>query len=209
MILSDKEIRKLSTEMTPPLIQPFSEENLQGASYDVSMSGDIVRFKGLGRAVDPQKDTNLSDMYEYRDAGERGYLLSPGEYVLVKLQETIELPNQLVAHFRPRTRFTRCGVVIADQHCNPTYNGVLSIGLFNAGVNPFILRPGLKIAQIVFEELMSTPTEDKLYKNKSNAAYSEENDGVFRGSVFDESGWSDELKKTYAEIMRSLRGGSK
>lgn len=209
MILSDKEIRKLSTEMTPPLIQPFSEENLQGASYDVSMSGDIVRFKGLGRAVDPQKDTNLSDMYEYRDAGERGYLLSPGEYVLVKLQEAIELPNQLVAHFRPRTRFTRCGVVIADQHCNPTYNGVLSIGLFNAGVNPFILRPGLKIAQIVFEELMSTPTEDKLYKNKSNAAYSEENDGVFRGSVFDESGWSDELKKTYAEIMRSLRGGSK
>lgn len=207
MILSDKEIRKLSTEMTPPLIQPFSEENLQGASYDVSMSGDIVRFKGLGRAVDPQKDTNLSDMYEYRDAGERGYLLSPGEYVLVKLQETIELPNQLVAHFRPRTRFTRCGVVIADQHCNPTYNGVLSIGLFNAGVNPFILRPGLKIAQIVFEELMSTPTEDKLYKNKSNAAYSEEIDGVFRGSVFDEAGWTSALKEMYENMLHHLDGG--
>lgn len=207
MILNDKEIRKLSTEITPPLIQPFSEENLQGASYDVSMSGDIVRFKGLGRAVDPQKDTNLSDMYEYRDAGERGYLLSPGEYVLVKLQETIELPNQLVAHFRPRTRFTRCGVVIADQHCNPTYNGVLSVGLFNAGVNPFILRPGLKIAQIVFEELMSTPTEDKLYKNKSNAAYSEENDGVFRGSVFDEAGWTSELKEMYENMLHHLDGG--
>jgi len=53
-----------------------------------------------------------------------------------------------------------------DQHCNPTYSGVLSIGLFNAGVNSFILRPKLRIAQMIFEEIESTPSEDKLYKNK-------------------------------------------
>ena len=37
MILSDKDIRKYIQDTNIPLIEPFSDDHLQAASYDVSM----------------------------------------------------------------------------------------------------------------------------------------------------------------------------
>lgn len=211
MILSEKGIREHVEKLIPPLIAPFAEDQLQGASYDISMSGNIVVLKSTGRTIDPMCNDDLHDMYEQIHIGSSGYLLSPGEYVLVELQETVNIPEKMVAHIRPRTRFTRSGILVADQHCNPTYTGKLSIGLFNAGVNPFILRPKLRIAQMIFEEIESVPSAQKLYKNKKNAAF--EGEKEFRGSTFAEAGWgtgwSDAGKKLYNDVMASLKEGDK
>lgn len=207
MILSDKEIRTYSENQVLPLITPFVEDQLQGASYDIRMSGNIIVLKSAGKPIDPMRDDDLSHMYERISVEDKGYLLSPGEYVLVELAETVNIPKKMVAHIRPRTRFTRSGILIADQHCNPTYSGVLSIGLFNAGVNPFILRPKLRIAQMVFEEIESVPSENKLYKNKKNAAF--EGEKEFRGSRFGEAGWSDAGKRLYNDLLASLEEGDK
>lgn len=202
MILSDKEIRAYSENQVLPLITPFVEDQLQGASYDISMSGNIIVLKSAGKTIDPTRDDDLSCMYERISVEDKGYLLSPGEYVLVELAETVNIPEKMVAHIRPRTRFTRSGILIADQHCNPTYSGVLSIGLFNAGVNAFVLKPKLRIAQMVFEEIESIPSEDKLYKNKKNAAY--EGEKEFRGSRFGEAGWTEEEKQLYRKVISSF-----
>ena len=199
MILCDKEIRAYSKNQVLPLITPFVEEQLQGASYDISMSGNIIVLKSAGKPIDPMRDDDLRGMYERISVEDKGYLLSPGEYVLVELAETVNIPEKMVAHIRPRTRFTRSGILIADQHCNPTYSGVLSIGLFNAGVNTFLLRPKLRIAQMVFEEIESVPSEDKLYKNKENAAF--EGEKEFTASRFGEAGWSDAGKKLFHDLM--------
>ena len=120
MILSDKEIRAYSKNQVLPLITPFVEEQLQGASYDISMSGNIIVLKSAGKPIDPMRDDDLRGMYERISVEDKGYLLSPGEYVLVELAETVNIPEKMVAHIRPRTRFTRSGILIADQHCNPT-----------------------------------------------------------------------------------------
>lgn len=202
MILSDKLIRAYSENKAFPLITPFAEDQLQGASYDISMSGNIIVLKSAGKPIDPMRDDDLSYMYEQISVEDKGYQLSPGEYVLVELVETVNIPEKMVAHIRPRTRFTRSGILIADQHCNPTYSGVLSIGLFNAGVNAFILRPRLRIAQMIFEEIESVPSEDKLYKNKKNAAF--EGEKEFRGSRFGETGWTEEEKQLYRKVISSF-----
>jgi len=199
MILSDKEIRRLAQESTLPLIDPFSEDHLQAASYDVTLSGNISVLKRIGRIIDPMRDDDLDDMYENIKIGAEGYLFSPGEYLLVELAEKVRIPESLVAHIRPRTRFTRAGILVADQHCNPTYEGRLRIGLRNAGPNMVLLHPGLKIAQFVFEELSSIPTESLWYKNKKNAAYQEETS--FRGAKFGEAGWSEEGKKYFNDLL--------
>lgn len=202
MILSDKEIRTYSENHVLPLITPFAEDQLQGASYDLRMSGNITVLKSAGKPIDPMRDDDLSCTYEQISLDDAGYLLSPGEYVLAELVETVNIPEKIAAHIRPRTRFTRSGILIADQHCNPTYSGVLSIGIFNAGVNSFILRPKLRIAQMVFEEIESVPSEDKLYKNKKNAAY--EGEKEFRGSRFGEAGWTEEEKRLYQKIISTF-----
>ena len=41
MILSDKEIRTYIQNTNTPMIEPFLEDHLQAASYDISMSGNI------------------------------------------------------------------------------------------------------------------------------------------------------------------------
>ena len=203
MILSSNEIRRHVTNSNDSMIQPFSEEQLQGASYDVSMSGKIAILKETGDIIDPNTSIDENLMYEKITIGKDGYLLSPGNFVLVGLEEKICLPKNLIAHIRPRTRFTRSGILIADQHCNPTYTGILQIGLFNAGVNAFRLKKGLKVAQLVFEELSSVPEESLLYKNKKDAVYNNESD--FRGSKFDINTLSEEGRKLYNDIMDSLK----
>ena len=45
MILSNKEIKKYVQDTKTLLIEPFIEEHLQAASYDISMSGNIVVLK--------------------------------------------------------------------------------------------------------------------------------------------------------------------
>lgn len=202
MILSSNEIRKLITDSKVPMIQPFSENQLQGVSYDVSMSGDVVRLKETGGIIDPASEIN-DTLYEKITVGEEGYLLSPGSFVLVNLTERISLPDNLTAHIRPRTRFSRNGILICDQHCSPSYSGILQIGLYNAGVNSFLLRKGLKFAQIVFEMLSSVPDSDKLYRNKKNATYNDE--AEFRGSRFGIETLSEEGAKLYLDIINSLK----
>lgn len=206
MILSEKEIRAYSKKQDMPLIDPFFEKQLQGASYDVSMSSNIAILKNAGKVIDPLDDEDLSGLYEKKNIGREGYLLTPGEYILVELREKIQIPNKMVAFIRPRTRFTRMGILIAEQYCNPTYEGILYIGVFNAGVNSFLLRPEIQIAQIIFEEIESVPDETKLYKNKINAVYNQEKG--FRPSKFGEAGWSYEMKKTYQGILTSLSEGN-
>ena len=205
MILSDKEIRKYIQITNTPMIDPFSEDHLQAASYDISMSGRISVLKRIGRMIDPADGRDLNEMYENIKIGSDGYMFSPGEYLLAELAEKVKIPSNLVAHIRPRTRFTRAGILIADQHCNPTYEGRLYIGMCNAGPNTLLLRPGLIIAQFVFEPLSSTPSEILWYENKKNAAFHQESS--FRGAKFAEAGWSEAGKKLYHDVIASLEKG--
>ena len=202
MILSDKDIRKYIQDTNIPLIEPFSDYHLQAASYDVSMSGNISILKRLGKLIDPADEFDLGDTFENVRIGANGYLFSPGEYLLAELTEKVKIPNNLIAHIRPRTRFTRAGILVADQHCNPTYEGRLHIGLYNIGLNTILLWPGLKIAQILFEELSSVPSEELWYQNKKDAAFHQEDS--FRGSIFHETKWTEDEKKLYEKMVSSF-----
>lgn len=185
MILTDKQIRQLSlpnNQENTQLIYPFLEESLQSESYDLSIDTKIAILKKEIRCIELDNQQMIDDMYEEQPLSPNGYILSPKEYILVYLKEKITLPDTLTAHIRPRTKFTRIGLLISDQHCNSTYSGYLKIGLFNATGYAIRIIPNLKIAQIVFEELKSQPSDNKLYKNKKDASY--QNETEFIGAKF-------------------------
>lgn len=207
MILTDKEIRRYSQREDGPLIAPFHEDQLQAASYDVQLSGRIATFKKTVQTVDlsdPDFDgTNLYEEVQFMD--DDGYILNPHEYVLVELQEVLTIPDNCVAHIRPRTRHIRGGLLVVGQHCNPTYSGKLFIGICNMSPNAFRIKRGIRIAQVVFEELTGSPSYEKQYENKNNAAYMNETE--FRGSVPSEIGWTEKLQQSYQELLRGLKEG--
>lgn len=204
MVLSDKEIRTLSQNNDMALIAPFHEDQLQSASYDVQLSGKVSSFKRRVQTIDLTQtaQSDIDRLYEEHTMDSTGYIIQPGEFVLVQLKEKLQLPSDMVAHLRPRTRLTRIGLIVSAQHCNPTYAGVLYVGLFNASPNALRINEGLPIAQVVFETLSQKPSSEKLYVNKSNAAYMNESD--FRGSVLSEKGWSKAAQEMYQDIISSL-----
>lgn len=197
MVLTDKEIRKLCVD-DAPMISPFDEEKLQGASYDVSMSGQVSIFRKSVQTICLQDQVTVDAIYQTIDISNGKYVMASHEYILVSIQERVRIPENIIAHIRPRTRFTRMGLIVSSQHCNPTYEGNLQIGLFNASPNAIEILPGLKIAQLVFEQLSGTPTEEKLYKNKKNAAY--QGESGFRGAKFENTEFSGEAQKLFEAL---------
>ncbi|MDY2997807.1 MAG: dCTP deaminase [Faecalimonas sp.] len=189
MILTDKDIRCLSLgdkkkNLSGGMITPFDEISLQSESYDLSIGCMITTMKKEVRCIDVTAQEDLDFMYDKKELPLTGYVLSPKEYVIVSIKESIKMPENITAHIRPRTRFTRMGLIVSDQHCNSSYEGNLKLGLFNATDFAIKIFPGVKIAQIVFEELKEKPSEEKLYLNKKDAAYHKEES--FIGAMVDE-----------------------
>ena len=175
MILTDKEIRKLCIDTkfqrnSESLISPFSETALQSESYDLAIGNMVAVLKKEVKCISLYDQNDIDSMYEERELPISGNTITPKEYLLVSLSEKINLPDNITAHIRPRTKFTRLGLLVSDQHCNSTYTGNLKIGLFNATDYAIKIYPGIRIAQMVFEELKSRPSEMKQYKNKKKSA---------------------------------------
>lgn len=188
MILSDKEIRERclnykNYEMDAPMVTPFVEKKLQGASYDCSITEELFVIDKSNQIIDLRNKNDIEYLYNKRIIGDEGFILLPHTYVLVTLNETFYIPKNLTAHLRPRTAFIRIGLMVSGQHINPDSICKLKIGLFNASDNPIVLRKDLVIGQMVFEEMKSVPSDEKLYKTKKDAHYSE--DIAFKGARFD------------------------
>ena len=183
MVLTDKKIRELVKK--EELIVPFNERNLQSESYDVTIGTEITELSKEIHCIDISKQETVDNIYINIDISENGYIISPKQYLLVSLRETLKVPDDITVHLRPKTRYTRLGLLVTDQHCNSTYSGHLRIGLFNATEYPIHIYPDYTIAQLVFEELEEVPSSEKLYKNREDVHYQNEN-GAFRGAKFDD-----------------------
>ncbi|MEQ2985560.1 dCTP deaminase [Collinsella sp. CLA-ER-H7] len=202
MLLSDNEIIKL-VQSPRPLIAPFNEKHLQSASYDVTLGDGIQEIVAMSGVVNLLDQRTVESVYDSVDIS-NGYILKPGQFVLCKIAERIELPDNIAAHIMPRTRFTRFGLLVSAQHCNPSYAGYLSIGLHNASSNNVSLVPGMAVAQIVFEQLSSEPSSERLYRNQKAARY--HNEDAFIGSQFIDE-LSPQAKAIFEDMVSNLSGG--
>lgn len=183
-----KEFNKYKAVYAPkqckPLIENFKEENLQSVSYDVSISSCILEAKECQNIVNVDNQYETDKLFEEKDIT-NGYDLMPNEYIIVRLNEKINMPDDLTAHLRARTSLNKIGLIITNQHINPSYNGNLQFGLMNMSKSTLRIMPGLPIGQVVFEELSDKVKPEKLYRNKGNAKYQGE-DGFIKSKIYEE-----------------------
>lgn len=201
MILSDKDILEIQ-ERSGTLIAPFNLERLGGASYDVSLGGEVSPILSISSIVDLSNRDKADSLYRGRVPLE-GFVMKPGQYCLAALAETVSLPDEIVGFVLPRTRFTRAGLLVASQFCNPSYSGRLWIGLQNVSENNLRLAPNVPIAQLVFHRLASAPSDGRLYRNQMNATYQNENSTA---DGHTEALPSDESKRLYQDLIAELFG---
>lgn len=144
MILSRKEIRELIKAQVLK-ITPLGENQLGPVGADLTCEG---------KALDPDqnKEIRLSDTP-----------LKPGQFVLVNSQQYLELPNYLVGKLVNRSSVARLGLMVglnADL-VEPNFAGKVTFTIKNVSNSDIWLKPGLKIAQVVFEEISSPEVDIK------------------------------------------------
>jgi len=99
-----------------------------------------------------------------------GIPINPGQFMLCHSMEYIKLPTNVSADLEGRSSFARLGLEIhmTAGFVDPGFEGVLTFEVFNAGINPVMLYPGLRIAQLRFTRI-SEPMNP--YSKKHLAKY--------------------------------------
>ena len=134
------------------VIEPFEKGQVGPGSIDLRLGNEFRVFKKLRNALTVDDRISLEDLTE-RVVVDDSFTLMPGETVLGITQERIKLPSNVCGWLEGRSRFARIGLVIhmTASFVQPGVNNrqVLEIG--NLAPFPIVLRPGVRICQIILE----------------------------------------------------------
>jgi dCTP deaminase len=158
-VLSDSTIRRLVADGRL-VIEPWDDSMVQPASIDLRL-GDSFRVFHNHRIqtidiADPPRD--LTERVETEDGGE--FVLHPGEFVLGRTAEWVELPDDIVARIEGKSSMGRLGLIVhaTAGFVDPGWAGTLTLEITNFNSVPIVLRPGFPIAQLSLMAL-DTPAE--------------------------------------------------
>jgi len=79
--------------------------------------------------------------------------LQSGIYYLMKTIEKLNLPENLLALFTPRSTLYRSGVYIFGGQTAPGYRGGLTTGIYNFRDEKFELEMGARVLHLIFFEV--------------------------------------------------------
>jgi len=216
MILSDRDIKqRLASNSIKIAPAPDLTTQLGSTSLDFRLGSEFRVFKPTSTPyIDPQNPetlnnhTTITDVAEKEEGeqpllphlphGPRAFVLHPGEFVLGKTIEYIELPNDIAGRLEGRSSLGRLGIVIHSTagHFDPGFKGTVVLEITNIGVIPVLLYPGMRFCQMVFE-MLSSPVEVE-YSKKKNAKYVGQNEPV-----------GSELGQEQAELQRITEEANK
>ena len=151
MILVDKDIDE-SIREKGELIDPkeYKQSNLNGVSYDLTI--DVIY----------DKEEKTHPIYE----------LKPGETVFVKTEERLLIPHNILGRIAEKNSLMRQGLVVAGPHYQPGHHTYAFLRVRNISESIFSLHKGMKIAQIMFEQLSDIP--DMPYDKQPGASFQDE-----------------------------------
>ena len=154
MILSDKSIksRLKSKEIS---IEPFSEEFLQPASYDLHLDRYFLVFNKEKVSMIDVRD-KVEDLMREVDIGEGGFfIIHPNELVLANVKEITGVDSRHVGRLEGKSSLARVGLFVhaTAGSLDPGNKLRLTLELVNTSPLPIKIYEGMKIGQIAFEEL--------------------------------------------------------
>jgi dCTP deaminase len=153
-VLSDGTIRRLVADGRVR-IEPFDDTMVQPASVDLRLGTSFRvfhnhRITAIDLADPPR---NLTEHVEVDD--DESFVIHPGEFVLGRTQEHVELPDDIVARIEGKSSLGRLGLIVhaTAGFVDPGFRGTLTLEITNLTRVPIILWPGKPIAQLSFMTL--------------------------------------------------------
>jgi dCTP deaminase len=149
-----REQRKIQEVNGINLIEPFNESQLQPASYDLRLGGQVRTESGM--AYDLVREDAEFKQFSPED-------MEPGRFLLAHTLETIHVPPHLCARVEGKSTWARMGLQVHSAgFVDPGFRGQLTLELVHHGnLRHFKLQRGMLIAQISFHVLAARP--ERLY----------------------------------------------
>lgn len=160
MYLSDVDIKR-EVKAGGIIIRDFDIKRLQPASYDICLGNVFQVVSGQeSLVIDPVKKI-YPKMIEKVVPDGKEYYLHPGGTTLGISKDYFGSDKYLV-HLSGKSSLARLGLVVHNTAglVNPGHFLNITFELSNSGKSPFVLRPGMSIAQITFATLSSPPRKD-------------------------------------------------
>ncbi|HSD98079.1 MAG TPA: hypothetical protein VLB73_00095 [Patescibacteria group bacterium] len=148
------------------LVEGLSERELtnpEGAGFDLRL-GEVYTISGdafLGETHRKTADIELVQSYDAKEP--RSVVIKPGDFVLVKTIESVNMPNNLTASITPRSTTYRSGLMLRTGNVPPGYCGGLTFGLKNEGPIEVTIEMGARFVHIQFSEVLG---EGNMYRGQ-------------------------------------------
>ena len=92
-----------------------------------------------------------------------GYVILPGRRAIVSTGISVQLPPGVYGRVAPRSGLAvKNGIDVGAGVIDPDYTGELKVVLFNHDQNPFVIKPGYRIAQLILERCEVPPVLEVL-----------------------------------------------
>jgi len=138
------------------LVENLSERELknpEGAGFDLRI-GELYQVLGKGfLGIEERKTPEIKLIAKYDKKKPKKIILQPRTYYLMKTIEKLNLPENLLALFTPRSTLYRSGVYIFGGQTAPGYRGELTTGIYNFRNEKFELEMGARVLHIMFFEV--------------------------------------------------------
>ncbi|MGE3270886.1 MAG: deoxyuridine 5'-triphosphate nucleotidohydrolase [Chloroflexota bacterium] len=156
-VLSADSIRALLAA-DPPLVSPIRDPELQIQPNGVDVTLESVwRLEGAGQIGRTNQERQLPERTPIEPSADGWFDLAPGTY-MIRLEEVVSLPLDIMAFGRPRSSLLRAGAALHTAVWDAGYRGrseSLLVVYATAGVR---LSRGARVLQLVFVRL-DTATE--------------------------------------------------
>jgi dCTP deaminase len=153
-VLSDGTIRRLVAE-GHIRIEPWDDGMVQPASVDLRLGSSFRVFHNhRATAIDlADPPTHLTEHVTVEEG--QSFVIHPGEFVLGRTEESVELPDDVVARIEGKSSLGRLGLIVhaTAGFVDPGFSGTLTLEITNLTRVPIVLWPGLPIAQLSFMAL--------------------------------------------------------
>lgn len=136
-------------------------DNIQPASLDITLDRSFRRIQNSKSFI-----LNVENEIEYQeDIVDNFFIIEPKQFVLASTVEYINLPNFITAFVEGRSSIGRIGLFIQNAGwVDPGFEGQITLELFNASDYKIMLKPNMRIGQLVFAKMdksADTPYDGK------------------------------------------------
>jgi len=138
------------------LIEGLCERELtnpEGTGFDLRL-GELFTISGEGYLGEKERKTcDITSVAKYEEGKLITYTIKPGEFYLIKTIEKVNIPDNLVAEFKPRTTMQRMGIFFRASNGAPGYSGELTFAISNVGPCEVRIELGARVCQVIFHEV--------------------------------------------------------